>query len=602
MTTPANPSSQPSPARRAEGGLGLHAGAGWGLLVPRPSGVADLGVALALAALYGLVLLATVDGLGYARDEGFYFVAARAYRGWFQLLFADPEAALAAVDRAWRVNHEHPALIKSLFALSSAAQQHWGVFELEGTSYRFPAMGLAGLAVGLTYLWGTRAAGRFVGLVAAGSLAFMPRFFFHAHLACFDAPIVAMWLLAAYAYWRAIGRGGVARYLAAGVAFGLALNTKHNSWFLPPVFVLHALLLQAWHGFAYWRGAWGQRRAERARAERRRVLLTVLSIAVVGPALCYATWPWLWHDTVARLWAYARFHLLHVYYNMEFLGVNYWQPPMPRAYAFVMTAATVPVVTLAAAGVGLAYSFRRFLRGLPRRTGRASSASGPDVTGRSDRLAGAPLLWLLAIGVQYGAWLSPTTPIFGGTKHWMTAYPFIALFAGVGVAVALRSVRGWLRRTAATPTLELTFAAAACVGPLVQAAHAHPFGLSSYTPLVGGAAGAATLGLNRGFWGYTTGAVAGYLNRRAPPRATVYVHDTAAPAWHMLLRDGTVRSDLRSVHTVAGADFGLYHHEKHMSGQEYQNWVAFDSVRPDHIAGLDGVPVIWVYRRDADGP
>ncbi|MGF2075737.1 hypothetical protein, partial [Enterococcus casseliflavus] len=31
----------------------------------------------------------------------------------------------------------------------------------------------------------------------------------------------------------------------------------------------------------------------------------------------------------------------------------------------------------------------------------------------------------------------PWTPIFGGTKHWFTAYPFLALFAGAGVDRAL---------------------------------------------------------------------------------------------------------------------------------------------------------------------
>jgi len=34
-----------------------------------------------------------------------------------------------------------------------------------------------------------------------------------------------------------------------------------------------------------------------------------------------------------------------------------------------------------------------------------------------------------------------------------------------------------------------------------------------------------------------------------------------------------------------------------MAGQEYQAWVAFETAVPDYIAGLDGVPVIWVYRR-----
>jgi hypothetical protein len=44
---------------------------------------------------------------------------------------------------------------------------------------------------------------------------------------------------------------------------------------------------------------------------------------------------------------------------------------------------------------------------------------------------------------------------------------------------------------------------------------------------VGGAAGGATLGLNRGFWGYSTGAVTGYLNATAKRNARVYLHDTS---------------------------------------------------------------------------
>ena len=46
---------------------------------------------------------------------------------------------------------------------------------------------------------------------------------------------------------------------------------------------------------------------------------------------------------------------------------------------------------------------------------------------------------------------------------------------------------------------------------------------------------------------------------------------------------------------TAGADAGLYHHEQHMEGVEYQEWIAFGTTAPSEIRGLDGVPVIWVY-------
>jgi len=555
---------------------------------PRAEGAMDRLIGLGIALAYLLLLVNTVDQLGYARDEGFYFHAARSYQAWFELLWSDTGRALDSADAFWKVNHEHPALIKSSFAISHwLLWDRWQLFAMEGTSYRFPAMVLSAMGVGLSYLWGARARGRLVGLVAALSLALMPRFFFHAHLACFDAPVVSMWLLCSYCYWRAIGRGGWLWPLLVGISFGLALNTKHNAWFLPIVCGLHAL-------YSLLPGA--VRGIER-RVVVRRAALALGAMAVVGPLLFYATWPWIWHDTAARLEAYARFHLSHVYYNMEFLGDNYWRPPMPRGYAFAMTAFTVPVITLLCFVVGVVVVVRR--DGAPvwrRQRAPLRAPYLPDV----DPATGA--FWMLAMAVQYGAWLSPTTPIFGGTKHWMTAYPFLVLLAGEGVRAALlharhRWQRGPLRSWLRGPALELCLLTSVLLPPAVQALHAHPWGLSSYNVLAGGAAGGANLGLNRGFWGYTTGSVAPYLNETTKKGARIYVHDTARAAWDMLVRDGRVRSDLRQVYDVAQSDVALYHHEKHMSGQEYQAWVAFGGAAPAHIDGLDGVPVIWIYAR-----
>jgi hypothetical protein len=190
----------------------------------------------------------------------------------------------------------------------------------------------------------------------------------------------------------------------------------------------------------------------------------------------------------------------------------------------------------------------------------------------------------------------------------MTAYPFLALFAGVGLAACARALRVRVailarrglrgaRALLARPLPEAAALVMALSAPVVETWRSHPWGLSSYTPLVGGAAGAATLGLNRTFWGYTTGAVVDYLNATVPRGGSVYVHDTAGPAWDMLHRDGRLRKDIRGVGGLAGADVALYHHEKHMLGQEYQAWVAFGTVQPDHVGGLDGVPVILVYRQ-----
>src|SRR5690606_15701095 len=97
-------------------------------------------IALGLFAGYLVLLLATAGSLGFMRDEGFYFASARAYGAWFELLFERPSEALtrAVIDRYWAVNHEHPSLIKSLFALSNL----WlgGLFDQASTSFRLPGM------------------------------------------------------------------------------------------------------------------------------------------------------------------------------------------------------------------------------------------------------------------------------------------------------------------------------------------------------------------------------------------------------------------------------------------------------------------------------
>jgi 4-amino-4-deoxy-L-arabinose transferase-like glycosyltransferase len=542
-------------------------------------------IALALAAGYVALLLATVAHLGYARDEGFYFQAARSYGAWFDLLRHAPDQAMlpANVDRYWSNNSEHPAFVKSLFALSDQLfyqKLHW--FSREGTAFRFPGMVLSGLAVGVTYLWGKRSVGRLAGFVAALSFAMMPRVFYHAHLDCFDMPVTAMWLFTVYAYFRSCEEGGgIGWALATGVLYGLLLDTKHNSWLLPPALIAHFVIVR---GPRFWR---------ELRVGRISAPLALVAMALIGPVVFYALWPWIWHDTGARLAAYVAFHTGHEYYNMEFLGRTYWKPPMPLGYAWVMTAATVPAVTLILAGIGLFWAGLRAVR--VRGVRLAKKLRLADVTSEDRRAFSAELLWILCILVSYGPWLSEHTPIFGGTKHWLTAYPFLCLFAARGFELG----RGRLRDIVKLPRVALDALFTVCVvaAPIAITLHSQPWGLSSYTPLVGGAPGGATLGLNRTFWGYTTGSVADWLNAHVPANGSVYIHDTAGQSWDQMVRDGMIRRDIRSAWLPSGASFAIYHHEPHMGRVEYQEWVALGTTSPAFIGVFDGVPVVWVYAK-----
>jgi hypothetical protein len=421
-------------------------------------------------------------------------------------------------------------------------------------------------------------------------------------------PVAAMWLVTSYAYARSLGARGPLWPLATAVLYGLLLDTKHNSWLLPFALVLHLVLTR------------GRRIVRELRAGRIEVPNALPLMALVGPLVFFGLWPWLWNDTGKRLGEYVAFHMGHEYYNMEFLGRTYWEPPMPRLYAWVMTLATVPGITLLLFAVGFFagtwHAHRASVLPLAKRLAARLSFVLPRALSydgrRDERRYSAEALWAVCLLVSYAPWLSSDTPIFGGTKHWITAYPFLCLFAGRGFAVvaeraqelllepALRLLerlrvraRVWHVRHALAALLGVSV----LVGPLVMTLHAHPWGLSFYTPLVGGSAGAASVGLNRTFWGYTTGAVQDFINEEAPKKGSVYVHDTALQSWEMFRADGRIRSDLRGTLTIAGSDMALYHHETHMGRVEYQVWLDYGTVRPAYVGVYDGVPIVWVYER-----
>jgi hypothetical protein len=290
---------------------------------------------------------------------------------------------------------------------------------------------------------------------------------------------------------------------------------------------------------------------------------------------------------------------------MEFLGHTYFQPPFPRGYAWLMTLATVPAITLWLAAIGLLSALGSYWCERAARARPLAASERQQERPLEPAAQGTRTLWLVCILTSYSVWLSTGTPIFGGTKHWMPAYPFLALLSGQGFAwlqsVLAPLLQRWLSARAARYAWLGESALGACLlaAPASMTWHAHPWGLSAYTPLVGGAPGAATLGLNRTFWGYTTGALQSQIDALAPDNAPVFIHDTAMDSFKMLQRDGRLRSDLRPWTSVAGSDLALYHHEQHMSRVEYMIWVDYGTVAPVRIAGLDGVPVVWLYERPA---
>lgn len=546
-----------------------------------------------LGLIYLIVLVKSAATLGFARDESFYFDAANRYAAWFRLLAEKPALALtqASIDAAWTANHEHPSLVKMAFALSHYVfYEKLHLFTDASTAWRFPGMLSGAVAVGYVYYAGKRRAGPVAAAIAAVLLAAMPRVFYNAHLACFDIPVMAIWALCLGAYAHAVRKKTWAAAALFGVSFGLALDTKHNAWMLPAVVIPHLLVV----GHArFWRGrAEGASASWRERLAGLGFLKPLVAMATLGPCVFVALWPWLWHDTRARWNEYTAFHLNHVYYNMEFLHRNYAGPPSPPSYLPVMVAATVPTITLALCSFGVAlmvkplFSTLRSVFGKPHRLGAAGERLGLD---------------LLAMLVPLGPFFLPATPIFGGTKHWMPAYPFMALFAARGIFHITRGLDAWLRDRFARITLPpfalpAFLAVAFTAAPLAQTWHSHPFGLSSYVALVGGTAGGASLGLNRQFWGFTTQSLGPWLSANAKPGERIFIHDTTTSAWAQMVAEHRLPAGLQVVGSISEANIAIVHHELHMAEAEANIMTVFGGA-PAYVLTHDGVPIVSVYRR-----
>lgn len=573
---------------------------------------------LALAIGYIALLCVTAGDLAMSRDESFYVSAAESYGAWFELLADDAEAALRpeTVDRFWSYNREHPALMKTLFAFSWLVQKNTAVFPSDTLAFRFPAIVLSGLLLWLIHIFGIRIIGRAGAFFAAISFGLLQRVFYHAHLACFDVPIVLMTTWTIYAYWRSLPssidetRPRWVWIAWTGVAFGCALATKHNAWALPGIFAIHHVWrCRGLRNDARARAATSRDESDAAAEQPEACAPSVsrvvrmpwwaLSMLVFGPLLLIGTWPFVWHHTLERLGWYAGFHLQHVYYNMAYFGRNYFEPPFPIAYPFVMLAFTVGATFLLLALVGLAHRARLWLprsplRWLVCRLGEGHWRLNPvewptDARYTDVLLVGSLLAPLLMIAL-------PSTPIFGGTKHFFPSYPFLALYAGAGFSVALRgALQSPLWHEGARRLVPASMFVILLVPAAIESAHGHPFGLSHYGYLTGGPRGAATLGMNRQFWGFTTGSVVDYLKAKMPDGGTVYICDTTAKAWEMLWRDGKLPRSIRPVGSIPAADYVLVHHEHHFAEVDFQAWVAFGSVAPDHVLHYDGVPIISIY-------
>jgi hypothetical protein len=257
----------------------------------------------------------------------------------------------------------------------------------------------------------------------------------------------------------------------AGVFWGLALLTKIHAWFLPPVVLLLALV----------------------KLPTRQALLGMSLWTVVGLAVFFAGWPWLWYDPVGRLAAYLGTGVTRLSIQVLYFGTTYADRDVPWHYPWVYAATTVPVGLL---GLGIWGA----ILGLRKREGLVVL------------LLGAIFLFL---GI-----FSTRVPVYDGERLFLVIFPLGAIVVGRGFQSIWEAGSNGGRR------LLGIFLLAQAFGLLAT----HPFGLSYYNALIGGLPGAERLGMELTYWGDAVDdRLLNRLARDARPGESASLAPTLAP-------------------------------------------------------------------------
>ena len=509
----------------------------------------EWGVVAALFVLpFCWVLLSATD-YGATYDEPHYASAGSRYAAWWARVATSPGEALTrdAIYAAWRLNHEHPPLQK----VASGFSYRWLGDVLPGlTAMRLPSALWYSLAICALFLFVRGVWGFGAGLVAAIAFATLPRIFAHAHFDALDMPMAAWFFITAAATAHALRRNSWGWAALAGGAFGLALLAKVNALFLPVLLISWALI---WH-----RHRWPK----------------LLAVMLIGPAVFFAAWPWLWIAPIAHMRGYLAFHFGHAAYNVWYLGKLYQLAPWH--YPFVIAAVTTPALVLIAMAGGIA-------------------------TARPRRSANEALL-LLGLAMALIPSALPSSPKYNGERLFLPAFPFIAAFAGGGFAWAVARLRSldFLKReeNARLARLLPVMIGAGLIAPsVIGMMRTHPYQLAYYNAFVGGTAGATKRGFETIYWGQVLSEGVDFVNQVETQNPRVLVIPKGV-IYLLELQHARKDIEFTADESEAGSvDYVMF--QCMQSDFTELCWRLYREAQPSKVVEVDGTPLLVAYDREA---
>lgn len=439
--------------------------------------------ALLLGAMVFLVALgartADMGGQGETCDEWAYVSAGRVY---VQNLVA------GVVDaEQYKINREHPAFGKLYYGVA---------IHLFGDGPNVPrgaAAFLSSLTALLAFLIGRRVTNLLGASVGGFVFALLPPALAHGNIGTLEAPLALLYTLAFYFFIRVLLEPEHRSRLFAGlgVTLGFAVATKFSAALMLPFF------FGAWIVFNW--------RRIRSTGDVPMPLTLYLTFAFVAVPT-FATWPWLWGDTLPHI-TETLSHWKKTPGAETFLGETLTL--RPRTYFAAYFFAAVPVGVIALSTVGIVAAFRRF------------TAAHLVMVG-----------WLLLpFGWSFMALKQ------GGYRYVYPAFVPLSILAGIGVGALADGFGRWFGRGAAVFIVLYTG---------LLAYKSHPYCHYYFNEAVGGASGAVDDRLFEvGHWGEGLDKAATWLNANAPENATYGLDTNVNHTFN------SMRKDLRRLSTKA---------------------------------------------------
>lgn len=437
-----------------------------------------------MAISFCCIVLFTLDDYGITWDEGAYFISGASYFEWLK------NPSIETIDGHWdfeAVGHEHPPFSPLLGEMTRYLFQKKLNLLNRISAFRVSTLFFVFFLTLALFSFVSRLYGNKIAIIVSLLFFFLPRVFFHSHLAALDYPITAMWFLVVYAYWRGIKKQKWIFY--SSILLGFALLTKLNAYFIYIPIIFYWIL-----SFNKKLKCLISRKFRLNLHENIHMFSKIIPMFIIPPIIYIAFWPNLWKNPISRILEYPQFslrtfHVQPVYY----FGTSSAQSPWH--YPFILTLITIPLITLIPFFIGV---FK-----IPKRPYRNTNIF----------ILFNSLLPLFIISL-------PMVSKYDGVRLFLPAFPFICIISGLGI----KYIFDFAKKFKLEKIFFLIYMLLFSLSTYNSIIKYHPYHSSYFNEVIGGVDGAEKRGFEVEYWGNAFIGTLSFLNKHSDSTFWIYNH------------------------------------------------------------------------------